>query len=1590
MGKTKILGNPVIVNINNEDNKPLSGIPIWIGQRFISTDPNGEALFLGLEPGEYELSVDAADFHPLRKKIKLTTNTKSLGYILQSYATGSIAGNVRLAGTDCTLPNAEIKLTAVNPDEIGALGFSLWTDWEGAYSANYLPSGDYNFEVIADYCVPARGTLAIGNKVPLKMDFSLIPIAEPAKITVRIKTSDGSEVKESHVRLLEGMGAVAVAEKTGADLLVFSDIDRAPFNQVLRAKNPFINRNFVIEAQMDGYHNGYAVGDLRKGNECQVTVVCRKKIVGESKIMMTDVQSVEIPANEALQVQIPCERKERLLKIVLVHPGNICVKAGPNPYRTFLRILAKDLKVLAEAWNYAGQPVETTVQCGSGELLLGISGELKDVKEVISPLIVNYQPIINPYKPNDSFESALYVEFGEIIRPFIFPQNDINCFAVDVKKPGILRARLTGSSARTKVQIFSPQNKGLSSSWNYANEPIDTTGAVYSPGLYRIMITPDNSSEYTLKSSCLRIDFIGTESRPEDFNNLGSQVTPIHLGRRFGGTVFPSGKCNRYKFATDRTGFARVRCQLPGCRLRIVLKNSKGKEIWSGWNYANEPINGDIPIHEPGEYFIEVLGDDQREQHICNFLITTFFYPNDEYEGYKGNDSPQHAAEIFLGQEVYGAIEKPGDIDYYRFYVDNAGLIIQTTGIFPIRLSFSVTDPSRKEIFSSWNYAGCSLNSEYHVAGSGYYILKIQGTDEREFSSASYRFRLELLRIKPANASLKNKSVLNVNTGMILDALMPGFTKSFLVPVPAPQNISIGTKLPIRFKLVAIGSSGQEIFNSWNYAGAPLQGNFKLEVPSALQVTIKGADPGDWSKSSYFVYATDGDVPPEPVLALERVFEGNRKAMFNISAIPSKDRKIVKYQMDFEGSGSFKQVQPGLVEHIYTEGKLYAAWLRVIDDRGSVGIDSMFIDLVDVVLTVISCRVVFPQNGDVISVPQTIFAQASTGPGKPVKGMKLYLDERLIARNDQSHIEFVLDWKSLAPGEHTIKAEALSVDGEEYSDTVKFSTYDVFDLWPEDGKVITGSRAVFTWYSPSITATEIQYRKVGKEKWERAVGQNGKNHRLVLEVLDTGVAYEYKAGYEKAWSDIRSFTLQKGLAFERPRYGITIPREYGQAMPVTVRNNSDRPMEVVLECLPPDNPELLVGFVGEGSEDRPIHLQPGEVRQFMLSLAAQDCIIEMHRFLVRIRSDTGYSDQAEIEVRVKIPKVDLLWEELDTDVNTLSKKLRLLNKGDGLTDLTVRTIPANTFRLRPAVEHALLPANGTLELWVDPVLYEGFARAAGEVKVDTFGKTFSHLLKCELPQGMQVYRVTVDPTWWEQICAWFCTNRPVIKMYGRNPTHLYYGNQGHGYPLPTSYIETAKQNTPPYKLPAADVSFELSDAPRADNAGERVKLWLQKYLLQIIAAEKLYGVDRRAIAGAIAWEALVNVSLVSLRAVGPGKVHVYTNWWGGEDTFAKQVEDAGYIAKCNLTERKRLLATPEGAIQYIAAIMKAIAFEAHEVKYDIYNDPPILTTFYNSRDLHKTHEHFETNKPPHTLKPNDMGIWVMNNIKYLEDAVGKP
>ncbi|MGO8794153.1 MAG: hypothetical protein ACLQLC_04970 [Candidatus Sulfotelmatobacter sp.] len=206
-----------------------------------------------------------------------------------------------------------------------------------------------------------------------------------------------------------------------------------------------------------------------------------------------------------------------------------------------------------------------------------------------------------------------------------------------------------------------------------------------------------------------------------------------------------------------------------------------------------------------------------------------------------------------------------------------------------------------------------------------------------------------------------------------------------------------------------------------------------------------------------------------------------------------------------------------------------------------------------------------------------------------------------------------------------------------------------------------------------------------------------------------------------------------------------------------------------------------------------------------------------------------------------------------------------------------------------------------------------------------------------------------------------------------------------------------------------------------DGAQMQVLAALRSRQGAIAAAEQRFRVDRRAIAGAIAWEMLKNppdwkrrilrsVSPIP-RSVGWGKVHLYNFSGTGAvagladfgplgglagaldfHTIAEETEEAGYLPKRSFFQRKKVLATPEGAITYIAAIMAAIADLAGEYGFDdIRSNPSILTNVYQGETLSSWEEKLKL-KPRGTdfVAGNEMAIWVQQNGSFLQEAVGDP
>src|SRR5690606_28851948 len=93
-----------------------------------------------------------------------------------------------------------------------------------------------------------------------------------------------------------------------------------------------------------------------------------------------------------------------------------------------------------------------------------------------------------------------------------------------------------------------------------------------------------------------------------------------------------------------------------------------------------------------------------------------------------------------------------------------------------------------------------------------------------------------------------------------------------------------------------------------------------------------------------------------------------------------------------------------------------------------------------------------------------------------------------------------------------------------------------------------------------------------------------------------------------------------------------------------------------------------------------------------------------------------------------------------------------------------------------------------------------------------------------------------------------------------------------------------------------------------------------------------------------------------------------------------EVEERGLIPAQTYEERLRLLQTPTGAIDYIGAIMQAMAQDAEAEGFDIWRDPAVLTWGYHSKYVDTFRERMEEKvregETTFDPSPSAMAVWT--------------
>ena len=350
------------------------------------------------------------------------------------------------------------------------------------------------------------------------------------------------------------------------------------------------------------------------------------------------------------------------------------------------------------------------------------------------------------------------------------------------------------------------------------------------------------------------------------------------------------------------------------------------------------------------------------------------------------------------------------------------------------------------------------------------------------------------------------------------------------------------------------------------------------------------------------------------------------------------------------------------------------------------------------------------------------------------------------------------------------------------------------DLLPHD-RASLGSDDITFSGNTYINATTTIYLKAEDEvDYTPYTGAAGQIHTVVASNLARNRNYTYYAESASPCgtfnSSVRAFYIGNGISFTREVYEFTVEKDYNQRVTIRVQNTDNEYHELLVE-VPITYDDLVLGFVGDGSQDNIIPLNPGESKDVTLAIQCADAQKEDYELIAALTSTKGdaiLTDTTRIKLHVHVPRIDYNLDEISVDPITLTKTFKLTNKGDPITDLTIS--PADNLKenayIEPSIEHFRLDEGASIEFDVVPILSSpdfrtssevvsalsgveaasSPPRASGDMMITAGGVSVATLLSFAIPVGKNVHRIEVSNVIWEKhINTWFCNNRPNIEVW---------------------------------------------------------------------------------------------------------------------------------------------------------------------------------------------------------------------------------
>jgi hypothetical protein len=339
-------------------------------------------------------------------------------------------------------------------------------------------------------------------------------------------------------------------------------------------------------------------------------------------------------------------------------------------------------------------------------------------------------------------------------------------------------------------------------------------------------------------------------------------------------------------------------------------------------------------------------------------------------------------------------------------------------------------------------------------------------------------------------------------------------------------------------------------------------------------------------------------------------------------------------------------------------------------------------------------------------------------------------------------------------------------------------------LEPGENTTVGSTGVLFFWQTSSNASSEVYIKRAGDTTFNHIVGAYGKTHYVYAFNLSRNTDYVWyaysKTTYGNVSSDTRTLHVSNGVSFTQRSYTFNVQRDYAQNASVSVVNTDTVFHKVLLQANNTYN-DLIVGFVGPGSVDKNLTLQPGETKAVDLEIFAQDAMQQNYTFTTKLTNlgNESIVDYALVHVNVKQPNINLVLVEDSTDPATLSKTITATNYGDPITDLFIGTSNnlVGKVYFNPTINHANLPTGGSLTFEVTPVLTTNFTGYQGLITATSASRVITSLpVNFTLPPGKSVFSATVPQMSIEFSKYYDTDNSPNTNPLSTQPIESYLAN----------------------------------------------------------------------------------------------------------------------------------------------------------------------------------------------------------------------